>query len=71
MEDVFYSGYRVGSAGMPWVTTQQAPAGEPASAQDAVGLDRGFRVFRTSRVEAAMIADPGAQQVLVELNQGY
>src|SRR5712692_4858241 len=71
MEDDFYSGYRVGSAGMPRVATQQAPAGEPASAQDAVGLDRGFRVFRTSRVEAAMIADPRAQQVLVELNQCY
>jgi len=65
MEDVFYSGYRVSSAGLPRVATQQALAGEPASAQDAVGLDRGFRVFRTSRVEAAVIADPRAQQVLV------
>src|SRR5258708_2807425 len=71
MEDVFYSGYRIGSAGMPRVATQQAPAGEPASAQYAVGLDRGFRVFRTSRVEAAVVANPRAQQVLVELNQGY
>jgi hypothetical protein len=71
MEDVFYSGYRIGSAGMPRVATQQAPAGEPTSAQYAVGLDRGFRVFRTSRVEAAVVANPRAQQVLVELNQGY
>ena len=71
MEGVFFSRYRVGSTGMPRVATQQAPAGEPASPQDAVGLDRGFRVFRTSRVEAAVTADPRAQQVLVELDQGY
>ena len=71
MEDVFYSGCRIGTARVPRVATQQTPAGEPASAQDAVGLDRGFRVFRTSRVEAAVTAYPRAQQVLVELNQPY
>lgn len=71
MEGVFYSGYRVGSAGMPRVATQQPPRGEPASAQDAVSLDRGLRVFRTSRVEAAVTANPWAQKVLVELDHGY
>src|SRR6267142_1299196 len=71
MEDVFFSGYRVDSAGMPWVATQQAPRGEPASAQDAVVLDCGLRVFRTSRIEAAVAADQRAQQILVELDKGY
>jgi len=43
----------VDAAGVPWVAAQQAPGGEPRTAQDAEPLDGGQRVGGARRVEPA------------------
>jgi hypothetical protein len=47
------------------VTAQHAPQPKPASSEDAVAFDRGVRIARARRIEAATRAQHGADRQLI------
>jgi hypothetical protein len=63
---VFGSRYRIGSAGVPWVTPKNALDRQPASARCSVPDYGSPGVLRTRRIETAMCADPRAEQELIQ-----
>ena len=48
--------YKIDAASMPWVAFAQALAGQRAAAQSAVLNDGLLRIFRTTRIKAAMLS---------------
>src|SRR5690554_3121162 len=62
----WFGGHRVVTAMAPRVAAADASNGEPAAAQPAVGFKRFDRIGRATGREAAVVAQPGADEVAVE-----
>lgn len=63
------SRYRVRTPGVPRIAPNQASGCEPAAMAGAVFFDRPFCVLGTSRIKAAVIAQPGTEYELVYTDQ--
>ena len=61
--------YVVDAALMPWMASADSADRQPAAFQRAMGLDRLTRISRAGRMEAALRAEKGRQQVAVGVDQ--
>lgn len=65
--EFFWDGVK--AAGVPRVAAQQSPDGKDGASQRAESFDRGQGVSGAGRMEAAMLSQPGADQIPVELDE--
>jgi len=62
---------RIASPRVPGMTLEQAPQREPWATQWAVQDDGFAGITRASRIEAAVLSDPGTQQIAIYIDQGH
>src|SRR5690606_9702905 len=66
---VFATGYRIEAARVPRMATANAACCQPAAFQAAMATDGVCCIGRARGIEAALVADPRAEQILIGADQ--